>query len=142
MRRQPKARATKEKARVERFYSLSERAATAGSRAKAVELVESKSTRMGDAIVEFDGASLAFDDAEGKNGGREGGERRKIIMDGFSYSFSKGEKIALVGPNGAGKTTFLRTIMGEIPRTRGGSRWGRRSSSGTTPRRPSSGTRI
>ena len=53
--------------------------------------------------------------AEGKNGGREGGERRKIIMDGFSYSFSKGEKIALVGPNGAGKTTFLRTIMGEIP---------------------------
>ena len=114
MRRQPKARATKEKARVERFYSLSERAATAGSRAKAVELVESKSTRMGDAIVEFDGASLAFD-AEEKNGGREGGERRKIIMDGFSYSFSKGEKIALVGPNGAGKTTFLRTIMGEIP---------------------------
>ena len=100
MRRQPKARATKEKARIERFYSLSDRAADKGSKTKTVDLVESKSMRMGDIIVEFDDANLAF------------GEKK--IMDGFSYAFSKGDKIGLVGPNGAGKTTFLKTIMGEI----------------------------
>lgn len=100
MRRQPKARATKEKARIERFYSLSDRAADKGSKTKMVELVDSKAMRMGDVIVEFDDAHLQF------------GE--KTIMDGFSYAFSKGEKIGLVGPNGAGKTTFLKTIMGEI----------------------------
>ena len=106
MRRQPKARATKEKARIERFYSLTERAANKGSKAKTVDLVESKVSRMGDVIVEFDDASLAFygDD----------GEPNKKILDRFSYAFSKGEKIGLVGPNGAGKTTFLKTIMGEI----------------------------
>ena len=100
MRRQPKARATKEKARIERFHSLSDRAADKGSKTKMVELVESKSMRMGDVIVELDEANLRFGD--------------KKIMDGFSYAFSKGEKIGLVGPNGAGKTTFLKTIMGEI----------------------------
>jgi ATPase subunit of ABC transporter with duplicated ATPase domains len=106
MRRQPKARATKEKARIERFYSLTERAANKGSKAKTVDLVESRVSRMGDVIVEFDDASLAFygDD----------GEPNKKILDRFSYAFSKGEKIGLVGPNGAGKTTFLKTIMGEI----------------------------
>jgi ABC transport system ATP-binding/permease protein len=39
----------------------------------------------------------------------------KIILDEFSYAFSKREKIGLVGPNGAGKTTFLKTLMCEIP---------------------------
>ena len=100
MRRQPKARATKEKARIERFYNLTERAADKGSKTKMVDLVESRQLRMGDIIVEFDMATLAFGD--------------KKILDDFTYSFVKGDKIGLVGPNGAGKTTFLRTIMGEI----------------------------
>ena len=69
------ARATKEKARIERFYSLSDRAADKGSKTKMVELVESKSMRMGDVIVEFDEANLQF------------GEKK--ILDGFSYAFSK-----------------------------------------------------
>ena len=69
------ARATKEKARIERFYSLSDRAADKGSKAKMVELVDSKSMRMGDVIVEFDEANLKF------------GEKK--ILDGFSYAFSK-----------------------------------------------------
>ena len=62
--------------------------------------MESRQLRMGDIIVEFDMATLAFGD--------------KKILDDFTYSFVKGDKIGLVGPNGAGKTTFLRTIMGEI----------------------------
>ena len=105
MRRQPKARATKEKARIERFYNLSDRAADKGSKTKMVDLVESRQLRIGDIIVEFDQASLAF------------GEKK--ILDDFTYSFVKGDKIGLVGPNGAGKTTFLKTIMGEIALDKG-----------------------
>ena len=105
MRRQPKARATKEKARIERFYNLSDRAADKGSKTKMVDLVESRQLRMGDIIVEFDQASLAF------------GEKK--ILDDFTYSFVKGDKIGLVGPNSAGKTTFLKTIMGEIALDKG-----------------------
>ena len=113
MRRQPKARSTKEKARIERFYSLTEKAGNKGSKSKIVDLVESKVTRMGDVIVEFDDACLTFG-----NGDTSDGEKKKIL-DGFSYNFSKGEKIGLVGPNGAGKTTFLKTIMGEIELDKG-----------------------
>lgn len=101
MRRQPKARSTKEKARIERFSSLTERVNYKGTKTKSVELGEVSSSRMGDVIVEFDEARLSFGD--------------KTILDGFSYAFNKGEKIGLVGPNGAGKTTLIKTILGEIP---------------------------
>ena len=101
MRRQPKARSTKEKARIERFSSLTERANYKGTKTKSIELGDVSSSRMGSVIVEFDDAQLTFGD--------------KKILDGFSYAFNKGEKIGLVGPNGAGKTTLIRTILGEIP---------------------------
>ena len=68
MRRQPKARGTKEKARVERFHSLTDKAGDKGSRTQTIDLVESKPLRMGDVIVEFDNASLAF--GEGASGVR------------------------------------------------------------------------
>ena len=61
-----------------------------------------KSTRMGDVVVEFDNAVLKF-------------SPEKVILDGFTYAFSKKEKIGIVGPNGAGKTTFIKTLLGEIP---------------------------
>ena len=54
-----------------------------------MDLVESKSTRMGDVIAEFDDANLSF------------GEKR--IMDGFSYAFSKGEKIDSWDPTARGR---------------------------------------
>jgi len=101
MRRMPKARGTKEKARIERFSSLTERVNYKGTKTKSIELGEVSSSRMGSVVVEFDDAQLKF------------GEKK--ILDGFSYAFNKGEKIGLVGPNGAGKTTLIRTILGEIP---------------------------
>ena len=103
MRRQPKARSTKEKARIERFYSLSQRAAEKGTKGKTLDIgTDVKSTRMGDVIVEFDNAMLKF-------------SNEKVILDGFTYAFSKKEKIGIVGPNGAGKTTFIKALLGEIP---------------------------
>jgi len=101
MRRQPKARSTKEKARIERFSDLTSRVNYKGTKTKGVELGEVSSSRMGDVIVEFDEACLSFGD--------------KKILDGFSYAFNKREKIGLVGPNGAGKTTLIKTILGETP---------------------------
>ena len=103
MRRQPKARSTKEKARIERFYSLSQRASEKGTRGKTLDIsTDVKSTRMGDVVVEFDNAMLKF-------------SNEKVILDGFTYAFSKKEKIGIVGPNGAGKTTFIKALLGEIP---------------------------
>ena len=102
MRRQPKARSTKEKARIERFYSLSQRASEKGTKAKTLDIASDvKSTRMGDVVVEFDNAHLKFNS-------------EKVILDGFTYAFSKKEKIGIVGPNGAGKTTFIKALLGEI----------------------------
>ena len=60
MRRQPKARATKEKARIERFSSLIDRVAKSGTKGTRVDLGEAKLSRMGDFVAEFDKASLAF----------------------------------------------------------------------------------
>ena len=57
---------------------------------------------MGDVVVEFDNAVLKF-------------SPEKVILDGFTYAFSKKEKIGIAGPNGAGKTTFIKTLLGEIP---------------------------
>ena len=103
MRRQPKARSTKEKARIERFYSLSQRASEKGTKAKTLDIsTDVKSTRMGDVVVEFDNAMLKL-------------SNEKVILDGFTYAFSKKEKIGIVGPNGAGKTTFIKALLGEIP---------------------------
>ena len=103
MRRQPKARSTKEKARIDRFYSLSQRASEKGTRGKKLDIgTDVKSSRMGDVVVEFDNAVLKF-------------SPEKVILDGFTYAFSKKEKIGIVGPNGAGKTTFIKTLLGEIP---------------------------
>ncbi len=103
MRRQPKARSTKEKARIERFYSLSQRASEKGTKGKTLDIsTDVKSTRMGDVVVEFDNAMLKF-------------SNEKVILDGFTYAFSKKEKIGIVGPNGAGKTTFIKALLSEIP---------------------------
>lgn len=101
MRRQPKARSTKEKARIERFSDLTNKVNYKGTKTKTIELGEVSSSRMGDVIVEFDEARLSFGN--------------KTILNGFSYAFNKGEKIGLVGPNGAGKTTLIKTILGQVP---------------------------
>ena len=59
MRRQPKARSTKEKARIERFSDLTSRVNYKGTKTKGIELGEVSSSRMGDVIVEFDEACLS-----------------------------------------------------------------------------------
>jgi ATP-binding cassette subfamily F protein uup len=98
IRRQPKARGTKAKYRVDAFEETKEKAFTKREE-RDIELTVS-TQRLGNKILEIDKISKAY------------GEK-KLIED-FSYIFKKKDRIGIVGPNGAGKTTFLQTITGLI----------------------------
>ena len=97
MRRQPKARTTKSKSRIDAFYDTKERASQIKTE-QEMELGISMQ-RMGGQILELEHINKSFDDT--------------IILDDFSYSFKKGEKIGIIGKNGVGKSTFLKIITGE-----------------------------
>jgi ABC transport system ATP-binding/permease protein len=98
MRRQPKARGTKAKARVDNFSHI-ETAAKQKLKDERVKL-EMKVERLGSKILEVHKLRKSFDDLK--------------IVDGFSYVFKSGDRIGIVGPNGVGKSTFLKMLNGEI----------------------------
>ena len=98
IRRQPKARGTKAKYRVDAFEELKEKAAKKTA-APQLEL-SVKTTRQGGKIIEVDHISKSFGD--------------KKIVDDFSYVFKKKDRIGIVGPNGAGKSTFLNMLVGNL----------------------------
>ncbi len=97
MRRQPKARTTKSKSRIDAFYDTKERASQ-NKTEQEMELGISMQ-RMGGQILELEHIHKSYDDT--------------VILDDFSYSFKKGEKIGIIGKNGVGKSTFLKIITGE-----------------------------
>ncbi len=94
MRRQPKARGTKAKYRIEAFYELQEKAQT-DLRKDRLEL-DIKEARQGGKILEMDKISKKFGD--------------HMLIDNFSYVFKKKDRIGIVGKNGIGKSTFLNII--------------------------------
>jgi ATP-binding cassette subfamily F protein uup len=96
IRRQPKARGTKAKYRVDAFEETKEKAFTKREE-RDIELTVS-SQRLGNKILEIDKISKSFDE--------------KTLVKDFSYIFKKKDRIGIVGPNGAGKTTFLKMITG------------------------------
>ena len=96
MRRQPKARGTKSKARISDFYDTK---AKAGQNFKEDKVaINVKMERLGTKILELHKVYKSYGD--------------KKILAGFDYTFKKGEKVGLVGANGAGKTTLLNIITG------------------------------
>eukprot|EP00903_Cladosiphon_okamuranus_P013128 g12244.t1 len=100
MRKQPKARQAKSKAREERFFELKAKAAApVGAGNKGMTLA-SKTQRLGKTIVYLKGASLKFS---------------AKILDNFAYEFDRGDRVGIVGGNGVGKTTFLNVLMGTQP---------------------------
>lgn len=96
IRRQPKARGTKAKYRVDAFEETKEKAFTKREE-RDIELTVS-TQRLGNKILEIEKISKAFDD--------------KTLVRDFSYIFKKKDRIGIIGPNGAGKTTFLKMITG------------------------------
>ncbi|NNF19342.1 MAG: ABC-F family ATP-binding cassette domain-containing protein [Flavobacteriaceae bacterium] len=96
MRRQPKARTTKSKARIDDFKDIKQKAHQSKDR-RTVEL-ELNMDRLGSKIVEIHKVSKAFPG--------------KPILDNFSYTFKKGERVGIIGKNGTGKSTFLNLLTG------------------------------
>ena len=98
MRRQPKARTTKSKSRIDDFYEIKERAS---KRRNDHEIqLEINMERLGSKILEIYKVSKAFDE--------------KLILDKFEYVFQRGERIGIIGKNGTGKSTFLNMITGGL----------------------------
>jgi ATP-binding cassette subfamily F protein uup len=94
MRRQPKARTTKSKSRIDDFADIKHRAHQ--RRNDHEVLLELNMERLGSKILEFHKVSKAFKD--------------KVILNGFDYTFKKGERVGIIGKNGTGKTTFLNLL--------------------------------
>ena len=99
MRRQPKARTTKSKSRIDDFYKIKEDAHKRRYDHK-VQL-EINMERMGSKILELHKISKSFGDLK--------------ILDKFEYVFKRGERIGIIGKNGTGKSSFLNIITGGIP---------------------------
>ncbi len=98
MRRQPKARTTKSKSRIDDFHEIKDRAS---KRRNDHEVqLELNMERMGTKVVELHSVSKSFGD--------------KVILDKFNYNFNRGERIGIIGKNGTGKSTFLNLITGAI----------------------------
>ena len=96
MRRQPKARGTKSKARIESFYDL-EKSAKKKIKNDKIQL-EVQMTRLGSKIIEMHKVSKAYGDLN--------------ILDQFSYVFKKRDRVGIIGKNGVGKTTVLNMLTG------------------------------
>jgi len=98
MRRQPKARGTKAKYRVDAFGSIKEKAHK--NLSKSSLDLDVTTRRQGGKILELEGIEKSF-----------AGEQ---VVRQFNYLLKKGEKIGIVGKNGTGKSTFLNMITGEL----------------------------
>jgi len=96
MRRQPKARGTKSKARIDSFYDV-EKSAKKRIKNDKVQL-EVQMTRLGSKILELHKVSKAYGSLK--------------ILDQFTYTFKKRDRIGVVGKNGVGKTTVLNMLTG------------------------------
>lgn len=97
MRRQPQARATKAKYRIDAFYDLEKKAKQASQQGEV--RLEMKGSYIGNKIFEMNHVYKSFGD-------------KKIVED-FSYTFARYEKMGIVGNNGTGKSTFIKMLIGE-----------------------------
>lgn len=103
MRKQPRARGTKSKSRIDAFYDLEKKAKQTRDNSKV--LLEMKGQYIGNKIFEAKNVYKAFDNIK--------------ILEDFNYVFSRYEKMGIVGNNGTGKSTFIKMLMGEVQPDKG-----------------------
>ncbi len=98
MRRQPKARTTKSKSRIEDFHDIKQRA---HQRRKDHQVqLELNMERLGSKVVELHNISKSYSDKE--------------LFENFDYNFKRGERVGIIGKNGTGKSTFLNILTGSL----------------------------
>jgi ATP-binding cassette subfamily F protein uup len=98
MRRQPQARGSKAKYRIDNFHQLEEKSRMRlGEKDVALDV---KSSYIGSKIFEAKNVSKAFGD--------------KVILRDWNYTFARYEKVGIVGDNGVGKSTFIKLLLGEL----------------------------
>lgn len=98
VRRMPKARTTKSKSRVDKYYEIKE--SIQGPEGPTEVELEIDMQRLGTKILELHHVSKSF--------------QHKKIVENFSYKFKPGDRIGIVGPNGAGKTSLLKLFTAQI----------------------------
>jgi len=103
MRRQPQARATKAKAREDAFYVIEEKLKSKSE--TELKDFDVQMQRLGGKILEMNNIDKKYKD--------------KSILDDFTYTFNKGDRIGVIGKNGTGKSTLLKIIMGEVKPDKG-----------------------
>jgi ATPase components of ABC transporters with duplicated ATPase domains len=99
MRRQPQARGGKARFRINAFYDLREKTRVDYSE-RNVDPSEIKSSYIGSKIFEAKNVCKRFGD--------------KVILDNFTYTFARYEKLGIIGGNGVGKSTFIKMLQGLI----------------------------
>lgn len=97
MRKSPKARTTKSKARIEQFYNTEEKANQ--KKDDSSLKLDVTTRRMGGKVLEIKNLSKSYGSL--------------VILEKFEYTFRKGERLGIVGKNGVGKSTFLNLITGK-----------------------------
>ena len=97
MRKQPKARTTKSKSRIDDFNAIKEKAQQRRND-QEVEL-EINMERLGSKMIEMHKVSKAFED--------------KVILKAFEYNFQRNDRIGIIGNNGTGKSTFLKLLTNQ-----------------------------
>lgn len=122
MRRQPQARGSKAKYRIDNFHDLEKRShINLNERNVSLNV---KSSYIGSKIFEAKNVSKSFGD--------------KKILDNWNYTFARYEKVGIVGDNGTGKSTFIKLLLGLLPPDKGGFdigetvKWGYYSQEGMT----------
>lgn len=104
MRRQPQARAGKARYRINAFYDLKDKAARRYDE-RNIDPSEVKSSYIGSKIFEAEGVCKKWGD--------------KVILDDFTYTFARYEKVGIVGDNGVGKSTFIKMLLGLVKQDSG-----------------------
>ena len=103
MSRMPKARTTKSKARIDSYFEIKERAENTVHESRFS--INIAGTRMGKKILELNDVSFKWNDLK--------------MLQGFTYTFKRFEKIGIIGRNGSGKSTFLDIVTGKLKPQKG-----------------------